>query len=38
MDYRGEGLFMFGMAICAAYLFLIVGLMCIRPVIESLRI
>ncbi|MFN6128289.1 MAG: esterase/lipase family protein [Planctomycetota bacterium] len=33
-----EGLFMFCMAICAAYLFLIIGLMCIRPVIESFRI
>ncbi|MCU0707853.1 MAG: hypothetical protein MUF23_06145 [Pirellula sp.] len=33
-----EGLFLFTMAICAAYVFLIIGLMCIRPVIESFRI
>lgn len=33
-----EGLFLFTMALSAAYLFLIIGMMCIRPVIESFRI
>ena len=33
-----EGLFFFSMAVFAAYLFLIIGLMCIRPAIESYRI
>jgi len=34
----GEGLFLLTMALAAAYMFLIVSLMCIRPVIESYRI
>ncbi len=34
----GEGLFLLTMALAAAYTLLLVGLMCIRPVIESYRL
>jgi hypothetical protein len=38
MFTTGEGLFIFAFAVLAAYLFLNIGLFCIRPAVESYRI